>query len=64
MIDEVFLATDERMQKSIGAMKREFNNIRSGRATPSLVDNIKVDAYELPLLLTRWQQYRSPRQVC
>ena len=45
MIDEVLLATDGRMQKAIEAMKREFNNIRSGRATPSLVDNIKVDAY-------------------
>jgi len=48
MIDEVFLTTDERMQKTIEAMRREFNNIRSGRATPALVDNIKVDAYGTP----------------
>ena len=45
MIDEVLLAADGKMQKAIEAMRREFTNIRSGRATPALVDNIKVDAY-------------------
>lgn len=53
MIDEVFLATDERMRKAIEAMRREFNNIRSGRATPALVDNIKVDAYGTPTPLNQ-----------
>jgi ribosome recycling factor len=45
MIDEVLLDADRRMQKSIEAIRREFSNIRSGRATPALVDHIKVDAY-------------------
>ncbi len=45
MIDEVLLAADGKMQNAVEAMKREFNNIRSGRATPALVDNIKVDVY-------------------
>ena len=53
MIDEVLLATDGRMQKAIGAMRREFNNIRSGRATPALVDHIKVDAYGTPTPLSQ-----------
>lgn len=53
MIDEVLLSADERMQKAIGAMKRDFNNIRSGRATPALVDGIKVEAYGTPTPLNQ-----------
>lgn len=45
MIDEVFLSTDNRMQKTIDAMRREFDTIHTGRATPALVDQIKVEAY-------------------
>lgn len=45
MIDKVLLDADKRMHKSIEAIKRELTNIRSGRATPALVDYIKVDVY-------------------
>jgi len=45
MIDEVLLTADGRMQKAIEAMRRELANIRSGRATPAILDNIKVDVY-------------------
>lgn len=33
----------ERMQKAIVAMEREFDKLRTGRANPSLLENIKVD---------------------
>ena len=45
MIDPTLLAVDGRMQKAIEALKRELNTIRTGRATPALVEYIKVDAY-------------------
>ena len=45
MIDEIFLATDKKMQKALEAVRRELTAIRSGRATPALVDHIKVDVY-------------------
>lgn len=45
MIDPTLLAVDGRMQKTIEALKRELNTIRTGRATPALVEYIKVDAY-------------------
>lgn len=35
----------ERMKKSIGALKDEFNTIRTGRASASLFDKIRVDYY-------------------
>jgi len=46
MLEEVFSATDKKMQKAVEAMRREFNTIHSGRATPALVDHIKVDVYD------------------
>jgi ribosome recycling factor len=45
MIDQTLLAVDGKMQKTIEALKRELNTIRTGRATPALVEYIKVDAY-------------------
>ena len=45
MIDQTLLAVDGRMQKTVEALKRELNTIRTGRATPALVEYIKVDAY-------------------
>lgn len=45
MIDEVFSRADEKMQKSIQALRRELDTIRTGRATPALLDGIEVDAY-------------------
>jgi ribosome recycling factor len=36
---------EERMGKAIAALEREFAGLRSGRASTSLVENIKVDYY-------------------
>lgn len=35
----------ERMKKSISALKDEFNTIRTGRASASLFDKVRVDYY-------------------
>ena len=41
------LLTDvtQRMDKSISALKNAFNKIRTGRANPSILDDIEVDYY-------------------
>lgn len=36
---------EERMKKTIVALKDEFNGIRTGRASPALLDKIRVDYY-------------------
>lgn len=38
-------AIRQRMQQSIGAVRKDAGGIRTGRATPSLVEDIVVDAY-------------------
>lgn len=35
----------ERMEKSIGALKKDLASVRAGRATPSLLDKVLVDYY-------------------
>lgn len=51
MIEDVYKSTKEKMEKSIHFLIEELKAIRSGRAHPSLVENIQVDYYgsRLPL---------------
>lgn len=47
----VFRQADERMKKTHESLARDFHSIRTGRATPALLDRITVEAYgsEMPL---------------
>ena len=45
MINDVYAKMKEKMQKSIDAMLSEFKNLRSGRASASMLDSIKIDYY-------------------
>ncbi|EFM13092.1 ribosome recycling factor [Paenibacillus curdlanolyticus YK9] len=36
---------EERMEKAIGALKRDLATLRAGRATPALLDRIQVEYY-------------------
>ncbi len=36
---------EEKMKKAIAALKEDFNGLRTGRASPSLLDRIKVEYY-------------------
>jgi len=53
MIDQVLQEIDGRMHKTTQILKREMETIRSGRATPALVDHIKVEAYDAPTPLNQ-----------
>ena len=45
MIDEVLEELRERMQKSVEALQDDLLSIRTGRASPALVDKLQVDYY-------------------
>ena len=36
----------DKMDKSVSALRNAFNKIRTGRANPSILDDVKVDYYE------------------
>ena len=44
-IKDVLHETEEKMRKTVQAVKREFMEVRTGRASPSLVEGILVDYY-------------------
>ena len=53
MVMEVMSETDARMQRSLDALQRELNTVRTGRATPALVENLMVDYYGVPTPLNQ-----------
>ncbi len=44
-LEEVVFEAEEKMSKSIECMHQEFSGLRTGKASPSLVDTIMVDYY-------------------
>lgn len=48
MTDDVIKDAKARMQKAVEATRREFAAIRTGRATPALLEQVKVDYYGVP----------------
>lgn len=46
--DTLMFDAEERMEKALTAQDKEFAKLRTGRASTSLVDNIKVDYYGTP----------------
>ncbi|MFZ1986640.1 MAG: ribosome recycling factor [Desulfatitalea sp.] len=45
MIEETYQETRDRMEKSISSLKTDLQRVRTGRASTSLLDGIKVDYY-------------------
>ena len=43
--DETLMDAEERMEKAITVLGTQLSGIRTGRATPGLVDSLKVEAY-------------------
>ena len=49
--DNAIATTEQGMEKALSHLQKEFRLTRTGRATPALVENVKVNAYgaEMPL---------------
>src|SRR5436190_6950306 len=45
LIDELLADARERMSKSVESTRHEFGTVRTGRASPALLDRINVDYY-------------------
>jgi ribosome recycling factor len=44
-LDEVLLEAEGAMEKAVEFMTHEFSSIRTGKASPALVENLDVEAY-------------------
>lgn len=51
MKEQILSDTREKMVKTIEALRKDFNRIRTGRASAALLDGIKVDCYDTQMPL-------------
>ena len=58
--ETVLTDVDHKMDRAIDALKRELSALRTGRATPSLIENIKVDYYGVPTPLNQIASISAP----
>ena len=57
---EILHSTEEKMRKSIEAVTREFGEIRTGRASPTMVEGLHVDYYGTPTMLKQMASISVP----
>lgn len=65
MQNEIKKEANERMDKAIESLKKEFGSVRTGRASLSLLDNIRIDYYGTPtqIELVATLGIPEPRQI-
>jgi ribosome recycling factor len=59
-LEEILAQTEARMKKAIDALKHEVQSVRTGRATPSLVEGLEVEAYGTPTPLISLAAISAP----
>ena len=60
MTEDVLKDAEERMKKAVEALRRDLATIRTGRATPTLVDRVMVEYYGTPTPLNQLAQITAP----
>jgi ribosome recycling factor len=60
MVDDILKEAHKKMKKSIDVVHDEFATVRTGRASRSLVDSIKVDYYGNPTPLKQLANISTP----
>jgi ribosome recycling factor len=58
--DEILLDAEERMEKALQVFRDDLRGLRTGRATPALVDHIRVDYYGSPTPIKQLAQINTP----
>jgi len=46
--DDILLDFEEQLEKTVEHLRHEMRTVRTGRATPALVENVRVDYYGSP----------------
>ncbi|MCR5266679.1 MAG: ribosome recycling factor [Cyanobacteria bacterium RUI128] len=55
-VEQLFTSGEEKMEKAIAQLKREFATVRTGRANPQILDKVQVDYYGSPTPLRQMSQ--------
>ena len=60
MTQKIVSTLHEQMEKSLGAFKDELTKLRTGRATPALVEKVMVDYYGTPTPIQQVANINAP----
>ena len=60
MIDDVLLTAETKMTKGTEVLGRDLASLRTGRASPALVENIRADYYGTPTPLNQMAGISAP----
>lgn len=60
MVDDIYNDLRDRMDKTVQALVKSFTKIRTGRATPALLDGLSADYYGTPTPLSQMAAITAP----
>lgn len=60
MINDILLKAEQKMEGALNLLSKELSSIRTGRATPSLVEHIKVDYNGVPMPINQLASISVP----
>ncbi|HVC22485.1 MAG TPA: ribosome recycling factor [Candidatus Dormibacteraeota bacterium] len=60
MSDDLLRDTQNRMAKSVEALQRELTSIRTGRASPALIEHLQVEVYDSHMPLNQVASISAP----
>src|SRR5258705_11261418 len=58
--DEALLGAEERMEKALAVFRAGLRGLRTGRATPALLDSLRVEYYGSPTPIKQLAQISPP----
>jgi ribosome recycling factor len=58
--DEILFDAEERMEKAVNVYRDELRGLRTGRATPALLDSVRVEYYGSPTPIRQLAQVSTP----
>lgn len=59
-LDDIMLEAEEKMEKTVSVTKSEFTSIRTGKASPDLVNHLKIDAYGVTMTMKEVAAITTP----
>jgi ribosome recycling factor len=60
LVDEILKDTEEKMRKAAEALQSDLSAVRTGRASPALVDRLKVEYYGTTMPLNQLATISAP----
>ena len=60
MLDKIYKDTKARMKKTVDAVSRDLSTVRTGKASPHLLDSVRVEAYGSVLPLNQVGTVSAP----